>query len=67
MPLSEDCIAPCLKAMLPAISVAVSTERMIAMPASDIATSTISAMKSTAPRTREGREARAPVVFARDI
>ena len=40
----------CLKAMLPAMPSVVSIERTIAMPASVIATSTISAMNSTTPR-----------------
>src|SRR6266851_2398380 len=53
--------------MLPAITIAVSTDRMVAIPARVMATSTISAMISMVPRSRRGvfpcKKARLPRGF----
>ena len=58
MPVSPVATAASRKPMLPATIVPVSIERIMPMPASVIATSTMSAISSTTPRSR-----RAPIPF----
>src|ERR1700680_4123948 len=53
-PKSPPCSADCLKEMLPATTTVLSTERISAPPASDIAARTVSAMMSTMPCWRRG-------------
>ena len=55
-PESPEAVAARRNDKLPAISVEVSTERMSAMPASDMTTSATSAKKSTRPCWAEGKD-----------
>jgi hypothetical protein len=54
MPASLACIVACRKAMFPAIMLPVSTERIMPIPASVIATNMISAISNTTPRWLRG-------------